>query len=92
MAGGSEDLILKKDKKMKQARNLQDTILNIVRKDRIDVTIYLMNGVPLNGRVTSFDNFTILIEVDRRQNLIYKHAVSTIVPQKIITLNDDEEQ
>jgi host factor-I protein len=92
MAGGSEDLILKKDKKMKQARNLQDTILNIVRKDRIDVTIYLMNGVPLNGRVTSFDNFTILIEVDRRQNLIYKHAVSTIVPQKIITLNDEEDQ
>jgi host factor-I protein len=75
---------------MKQARNLQDTILNIVRKDRIDVTIYLMNGVPLNGRVTSYDNFTILLEVDRRQNMIYKHAVSTIVPQKIITLNVDE--
>jgi host factor-I protein len=75
---------------MKQARNLQDTILNIVRKDRIDVTIYLMNGVPLNGRVTSYDNFTILLEVDRRQNMIYKHAVSTIVPQKVITLNVDE--
>jgi host factor-I protein len=76
---------------MKQARNLQDTILNIVRKDRIDVTIYLTNGVPLNGRVTSFDNFTIMLEIDRRQNMIYKHAVSTIVPQRPITLKDDEE-
>jgi host factor-I protein len=76
---------------MKQARNLQDTILNIVRKDRIDVTIYLTNGVPLNGRVTSFDNFTIMLEIDRRQNMIYKHAVSTIVPQRPITLKDEEE-
>lgn len=76
---------------MKQARNLQDTILNIVRKDRIDVTIYLMNGVPLNGRVTSFDNFTIMLEIDRRQNMVYKHAVSTIVPQKVITLKEEEE-
>ena len=76
---------------MKQTKNLQDTMLNIVRKDRVDVTIYLTNGVPLQGRVVSFDNFTILLEIDRRQNMIYKHAVSTVVPQRPVNLKEDEE-
>jgi host factor-I protein len=76
---------------MKQTKNLQDTMLNIVRKDRVDVTIYLTNGVPLQGRVVSFDNFTILLEIDRRQNMIYKHAVSTVVPHSPVNLKDEEE-
>jgi len=74
-----------------KTKNLQDAFLNAVRKDRVDVTIYLTNGVPLNGRVISFDSFTVLIEVDKRQNFIYKHAISTVVPQRPISLKDDEE-
>jgi host factor-I protein len=75
---------------MNKGKNLQDVYLNVARKEKIDVTIYLMNGVPLNGRVISFDNFTILFEIDRKHNLVYKHAVSTVVPSKPIVLRDDE--
>jgi len=71
--------------------NLQDLFLNTTRKEKLDITIYLVNGVPINGRVLSFDNFTILLEVDKKQNLIYKHAVSTIVPSKPIAYKIDEE-
>jgi host factor-I protein len=63
-------------------KNLQDAYLNYARKERLDLTVYLTNGVPLQGKVVSFDSFTILLEIDRKQNLIYKHAVSTIVPAK----------
>jgi len=78
----------------KQISNLQDVFLNTARKDRLDVTIFLMNGVPLKGKVTSFDNFTILLHVDKKQNLIYKHAVSTIVPAKSVAIptNSKEEE
>lgn len=71
--------------------NLQDLFLNTARKERIDVTLYLTNGVPLNGKVLSFDNFTILIEIDKKQNLVYKHAVSTMQPSKPINYKDGEE-
>jgi host factor-I protein len=74
-----------------KTKNLQDAFLNAVRKDRVDVTIYLTNGVPLNGRIISFDSFSLLVEIDKRQNFIYKHAVSTVVPQRPISLKDDEE-
>lgn len=69
---------------MSTKNNIQDFVLNTARKDKIELTIYLLNGVPLKGKVTSFDNFTIVIENDGKQNLIYKHAVSTIIPSKII--------
>jgi len=75
---------------VKQSKSLQDIFLNNARKDRIDLTVYLMNGVPIKGRVISFDNFTILIEVDKKQNLIFKHAVSTILPIKPIQYKDGE--
>ena len=75
---------------IKQGRNLQDVFLNAARKEKVDVTVYLVNGVPLNGRVASFDSFTVLIEVDRRMNMIYKHAISTIVPSRPINLKDDD--
>ncbi len=67
-------------------KNLQDAYLNYARKERLDLTVYLTNGVPLQGKVVSFDSFTILLEIDRKQNLIYKHAVSTIVPAKPIQM------
>jgi len=76
----------------KQLNNLQDIFLNSARKDRIEITIFLMNGVPIKGKVLSFDNFTILIDVDKRQNLIYKHAISTMVPSKAISFREEEEK
>ena len=59
--------------------NIQDTILNHARKEHTEITIYLANGVPLRGQISSFDNFTIIIMNDGKQSLIYKHAISTIV-------------
>jgi host factor-I protein len=75
-----------------QYNNLQDHFLNTARKEKIEIGIYLVNGVPIKGRVLSFDNFTILMEVEKRQNLIYKHAVSTIVPSRPIPYKEDEEK
>ena len=75
----------------KQSKNLQDHFLNLVRKEKIEITIYLMNGVPIKGKVLSFDNFTILIDVDKKQNLIYKHAVSTIVPSRPLQYREEED-
>ena len=77
---------------MKHTKNLQDHFLNLVRKDKVEITTYLMNGVPIKGRVLSFDSFTILIEVDKKQNLIYKHAISTIMPSKPIQYKDDDSE
>lgn len=74
----------------KQTKNLQDTFLNAARKDKVEITIYLMNGVPIKGKVISFDSFTILVEVDKKQNLIYKHAISTIMPSKPVHYKDEE--
>jgi host factor-I protein len=75
-----------------QFNNLQDHFLNTARKEKIEVNIYLVNGVPIKGKVLSFDNFTILMEVEKRQNLIYKHAVSTMVPSRPIPYKDEEEK
>ena len=71
------------------ALNLQDLFLNNARKERIPVTVYLMNGVQVRGHVKGFDSYIVLIEGDnKQQNLIYKHAVSTIVPSKNINLQN----
>lgn len=75
----------------KQVKNLQDAYLNCARKEKLDLTIYLTNGVPLQGKVISFDSFTVLIEIDKKQNLIYKHAISTIVPSRAIHLTESAE-
>lgn len=74
----------------KQLSTLQDIFLNTARKEKTDITIYLMNGVPIRGRVVSFDTFTILLDVDKKQNLIYKHAISTLAPLKPISYKLDE--
>jgi host factor-I protein len=74
-----------------QYNNLQDHFLNIARKEKIEINIFLVNGVPIKGRVLSFDNFTILLEVDKKQNLIYKHAMSTIVPSRPIPYKEEED-
>lgn len=68
--------------------NLQDNFLNTLRKENIFITIFLVNGYQIRGTVKSFDNFTILMEVDGKQQMIYKHAVSTIIPAKNISVED----
>lgn len=62
--------------------NLQDSFLNQVRKENAAVIIYLVNGFQLRGAVKGFDNFTVIIENDGKQQLVYKHAISTITPFK----------
>ncbi|PKL51972.1 MAG: RNA chaperone Hfq [Nitrospira bacterium HGW-Nitrospira-1] len=69
-----------------KGQSLQDNFLNQLRKDKIPVTIFLTNGVRLKGLVKAFDNFVILVK-DVSQQLIYKHAVSTIVPEKDIDVS-----
>ena len=62
--------------------NLQDAILGEVRRDRIPVTLFLMNGFQLRGVVTGFDSFVVVLVTDGKQQMIYKHAISTLVPMK----------
>ncbi len=69
--------------------NLQDNYLNQLRKDKTPVVIYLINGVRLKGTIKGFDSFVVLLK-DAAQQLIYKHAVSTIVPEKDVELKFDE--
>ncbi len=69
---------------MKNGINLQDVFLNQVRKDHIPITIYLVNGFQLKGFVKGFDNYTLVLDSDGKQHLIYKHAVSTISPLKTV--------
>lgn len=67
--------------------NLQDSFLNQVRKENVPVIIYLVNGFQLRGAVKGFDNFTVIIENDGKQQLVYKHAISTITPFRPLTNN-----
>ncbi|TGE31259.1 RNA chaperone Hfq [Desulfosporosinus sp. Sb-LF] len=66
--------------------NLQDTFLNQVRKENLPVTIYLVNGFQLKGLIKGFDNFTVVIEFEGRQQMVYKHAISTVMPIRPINL------
>ena len=74
---------------MQKAQNLQDIFLNQVRRDRSVVTMFLMNGFQLHGIVRGFDGFTVVLESDGKQQLIYKHAISTVVPPKAVELEPD---
>lgn len=68
----------------KNQLNLQDAFLNQVRKERIPVTIFLVNGFQIKGLVKGFDNFTVVVEMDGKQQMVYKHAISTVAPLKPI--------
>ena len=70
--------------------SLQQQFLNEVRRSKSHVTVYLMSGVKLQGHVTSFDNFAILLRRDNQSQLVYKHAISTIMPIDPISLLDHE--
>ncbi|GHA41481.1 UNVERIFIED_CONTAM: hypothetical protein GTU68_051606 [Idotea baltica] len=70
--------------------NLQDAFLNHVRKTKTSVTIFLINGVKLQGAITWFDNFCVLLRRDGQSQLVYKHAISTIMPAEPVVLYDGE--
>jgi host factor-I protein len=72
-------------------QNLQDTFLNSVRKNKTPLTIFLVNGVKLQGVVTWFDNFCVLLRRDGMSQLVYKHAISTIMPAMPVQLFEPEE-
>lgn len=72
--------------------NLQDVFLNTMRKNKAPLTIFLVNGVKLQGIITWFDNFSILLRRDSQSQLIYKHAVSTIMPLGAVPLYDAEKE
>ncbi len=71
-------------------QNLQDTFLNYVRKNKTPLTIFLINGVKLQGIVSWFDNFCVLLRRDGHSQLVYKHAISTIMPGGPVNLNDQD--
>ncbi len=76
---------------MSNNKSLQDSYLNQLRKDKMQVVVYLTNGVRLKGVIKAFDNFVILLK-ETTQQLIYKHAVSTIVPERDLDLRFEEQQ
>ncbi|HRD27016.1 MAG TPA: RNA chaperone Hfq [Caulobacter sp.] len=73
-------------------QNLQDTFLNSVRKSKTPLTIFLVNGVKLQGVVSWFDNFCVLLRRDGQSQLVYKHAISTIMPAQPVQLYEPSEQ
>ena len=70
--------------------NLQDAYLNQVRKDNIPVTIFLVNGFQLKGMIKGFDNFTVIMESEGKQMMVYKHAISTISPMRPVNTTFSE--
>lgn len=74
---------------MAQSVNIQDHYLNQLRKEHVPVTLFLTNGFQIRGVVKAFDNFTVLMETDGKQQLIFKHAISTFAPVKNITLEKE---
>ncbi|MFL2799450.1 MAG: RNA chaperone Hfq [Paracoccaceae bacterium] len=72
-------------------QNLQDTFLNHVRKTKIPITVFLINGVKLQGIITWFDSFCVLLRREGQSQLVYKHAISTIMPSQDINLYNGDE-
>lgn len=78
-------------KTMQNKINLQDTFLTRVRRSKLNVTVFLMNGYQLRGVITGFDSFVVVLVTEGRQQVIYKHAISTIVPERPLDLEADGE-
>jgi host factor-I protein len=78
------EALQEKDRQMenKPAQNIQDSFLNTARKDKTQVTIYLLSGVKLTGRIRSFDKYSVVLETNNQEQLIFKHAISTVVMSK----------
>ena len=77
---------------MNKNMNLQDVFLNQARKEKITVTIYLTNGFQFKGVVKGFDSFSVILDTEGKQNLVYKHAISTITPSRAISILDQTEK
>ncbi len=79
-----------------KSQNVQDVFLNHIRKNKVQVTVFLVNGVKLQGVITWFDNFCVLLRRDGQSQLVYKHAISTVMPSVPIQLfepaKDDEQE
>ena len=75
---------------MSTAKNLQDPFLNVLRKEKVTVGIYLVSGIKLTGIVDSFDNYVILLKNEALIQMIYKHSISTIVPSRAVELKPEE--
>ena len=74
---------------MKKIANLQDLFLLSARRERVSVTVFLVNGFQMRGVVTGFDSFVVMLESDGKQQMLYKHAISTIVPLRPISLHEE---
>ncbi len=72
---------------MKQSVNIQDQVLNQLRKDNTYVTVFLLNGFQIRGQIKGFDNFTVLFECEGKQQLVFKHAISTFAPQRNVQID-----
>lgn len=72
--------------------NLQDVFLNQARKEKIPVTVYLTNGFQFKGMVKGFDNYIVVLDCDTKQNIVYKHAISTIIPLRPIRILDSADE
>lgn len=75
-----------------KAQNVQDVFLNAIRKNKTPVTVFLVNGVKLQGIVTWFDNFSMLLRRDGHTQLVYKHAISTVMPSAPVQLFEPKEE
>ena len=69
--------------------NIQDVFLNGARRDRTPITMFLMNGFQMRGTVSAFDSFTVVLESDGKQQLVYKHAISTMIPARPVELREE---
>ena len=74
--------------KMQKQQNLQDYFLNQARRDRTPVTLFLMNGFQLRGIIRGFDAFVVIVDSDGKQQMIYKHAISTVVPVRAVAFTE----
>lgn len=75
-----------------RSQNVQDVFLNHIRKNKVPVTVFLVNGVKLQGVITWFDNFSVLLRRDAHSQLVYKHAISTVMPTMPIQLFEPDKQ
>jgi host factor-I protein len=73
-----------------KSQNIQDVFLNTLRKKRVPVTVFLSNGVKLQGNITAFDNFSVLLRRGPQVQLVYKHTIATVVPSGPVVLNEEE--
>lgn len=75
---------------MQNKQNLQDLFLLRAKRDRVPVTMFLMNGFQMRGTITGFDAFVVILDSEGRQQVIYKHAISTIAPTRTVSLTEEE--